>query len=169
MLRFNCLPTSTSRDSSTRLRSVKDSVHLLQDHLENKSVYLRILHEALTVQQILKTYCPKHTALGVGIRQQRWPSSNFTLIGFALLWGDTTLYAWCWQELWKRVGLGARDIFYAMTNRFFWGQKRSLDSLEMELWMVVSHYENTGNWIQVLWKTDKALTIEPSLQSHYFM
>lgn len=59
MLRFNCLPTSTSRDSSTRLRSVKDSVHLLQDHFENKSVYLRILHEALISTNTKNLLCPK--------------------------------------------------------------------------------------------------------------
>lgn len=30
------------------------------------------------------------------------------------------------------------------------GQKRALDPLEVELWMIVNHQVNGGNWTQVL-------------------
>lgn len=35
------------------------------------------------------------------------------------------------------------------------GQKRELDPLKLELWMVVSHYVGTENGTQVLCKSNK--------------
>ena len=49
-------------------------------------------------------------------------------------------------------------------------QKRVLDPLELELWIVVSHYVGAGNHIQVLCKRSQSvlLTAEPFLHPLFF-
>lgn len=44
--------------------------------------------------------------------------------------------------------------------------KRTLDHLEMELWLIVSHHVGVRNLTQVLCKSKKLLTDEAFLQSH---
>lgn len=44
------------------------------------------------------------------------------------------------------------------------GQKRILESLDVELQTIVSHYIYAGNWTLVFRKNQGSLTAEPSLQ-----